>query len=174
MTEAVKKNGINFGIIVAVYFVLRTSTMYAIDLKLFTNGWISFLDLIVALGLSIFAISKAKKALGGYITFKDAFIVYFLNVLISFAIYTVFIIILFNVIDPEAKEIVHQFNIEKTVEGLKNFGVDTAKIKETVENMKTNNTFDLKNQLIGFPIGVGISCILGLILAAIMKKKQTF
>ena len=81
MTEAIKKNGVNFGIIMAAYFVVRTSLMYAIDLKLFTNGWISLFDFIVALTLSIIAISKAKKALGGYISFKEAFTIYFLNII---------------------------------------------------------------------------------------------
>lgn len=174
MTEAIKKNGVNFGVILAVYFVLRSTLMYSIDLKLFTNGWISLIDLIVCISLSVVAISKAKKALGGYITFKDAFVVYFINVLISFAVYTTFIIVLFNVIDPEAKEIVHKFNIEKAVEGLQNFGVDTAKIKETVQNMENNNTFSVKNQLMGFPIGLGISCVVGLIIAAIMKKNRPY
>jgi len=172
MTEAVKKNGINFGIAIAIYFVLRTSLMYTIDLKLFTNGWISLLDLIVAVTLTILAISKAKKALGGFISFKQAFTVYFLNTLISFFIYTLFIILLFNVIDPEASEIVHNYNIEKTVEGMQNFGVDSKTIRETAEKMKESNTFSVSNQLIGFPIGVGISCIIGLIIAAIMKKNK--
>lgn len=174
MTEAIKKNGVNFGIIIAVYFVVRASLMYVTDLKLFTNGWISLVDIIVTLTLSIVAVAKAKKALGGYITFKEAFIVYFLNTLISFAVYTLFIIILFNVIDTEAKEIVHQYNIEKTVESMKGWGVDTAAIKATVENMKDNNTFSVTNQLLGFPIGLAFSCLIGLIIAAIMKKNKPF
>jgi len=172
MTEAIKKNGVNFGIIMAAYFVVRTSLMYAIDLKLFTNGWISLFDFIVALTLSIIAISKAKKALGGYISFKEAFTIYFLNIIISFAIYTVFTILLFNVIDADAKEVVHQYNIEKTVQSLKDWGVDSSTIKKTVEGMKDNNSLSIGNQLLGFPIGVAISCIIGLIIAAIMKKNK--
>ena len=172
MTEAVKKNGINYGIAIAIYFVVRTSLMYAVDLQLFTNGWISLVDFIVAIALTVMAISKAKKALGGYISFKQAFTVYFLNTIISFSIYTLFIILLFNVIDPEASEVVHNYNIEKTVEGMQKFGVDSNTIRETAEKMKESNTFPIGNQLIGFPIGVGISCVIGLIVAAIMKKNK--
>ena len=65
MTEAVKKNGINYGIAIAIYFVVRTSLMYAVDLQLFTNGWISLVDFIVAIALTVMAISKAKKSFGG-------------------------------------------------------------------------------------------------------------
>lgn len=172
MTEAVKKNGINFGILSAVYFVVRTSIIYAADLTLFSNLWVTLLDLVIGLTLAIMAISKAKKALGGFITFKEAFTVYFLNTIISFAVYTVFIILLFNVIDPEAKEIVHNYNIEQTVGNMQKFGMETEAIRETVDKMRENNALSVNNQLLGFPIGVAISCIIGLIIAAIMKKNK--
>lgn len=172
MTQAVKKNGITFGIIMAVYFVLRTSIMYATDLSLFTNGWISAVDFIVGITLSVIAISKAKSAMGGFISFKQAFTVYFLNILIGFAIYTVFIILLFNVIDTAARDTVHEQYIAKSVEGMQKFGMETSAIKEAAEKMQETNTFSVGNQLLGFPIGLAISSVIGLIVAAIMKKNK--
>lgn len=172
MTEAVKKNGITFGIILAVYFVLRIGIMYAVDLSLFTNKLIGIADFVIGLAISIVAISKAKSAMGGFISFKHAFTVYFLNVLIGLGAYTLFTILLFNIIDPAAGETVHELTIETTVKSMQGFGVDTAQIKQMAEGMKENNTFSLKNQLIGFPIGLAVSCIIGLIVAAIMKKNK--
>lgn len=172
MTDAVKKNGITFGIIMAVYFVLRTSIMYATDLSLFVNGWISAVDFIVGITLSIVAISKAKSAMGGFISFKQAFTVYFINVLIGFGIYTLFVILLFNVIDPAAKDTLNELTLKKTIEGMQAFGADSAMVKQTVEGMKEKDSFSVGNQLLGFPIGLAMSSILGLIVAAIMKKNK--
>lgn len=172
MTEAVKKNGITFGIIMAAYFVLRTGIMYAVDLSLFTNKMIGIADFVIGLVISIVAISKAKSAMGGFISFKQAFTVYFINVLIGLGTYTLFIILLFNVIDPSAAETVHELTIESTVKSLQGFGMETAQIKKVAEEMRNNNTFSIGNQLIGFPIGLAISSLIGLIVAAIMKKNK--
>lgn len=172
MTDAVKKNGITFGIIIAVYFVLRVSIMYAIDISLFANGWISAIDFVVCLTLSIVAISKAKSAMGGFISFKEAFTVYFLNVLIGMTVYTLFIIILFNIIDPAAKETVNELVVTKTIEGMQSFGVDSATLKKTAEDLRAKDSFSVANQLLGLPIGLAISSVIGLIVAAAMKKNK--
>lgn len=172
MNEFVKKNGVNFGIIMAVYLVLRGSIMYAVDLNLYTNGWIKLADFIITLAFSIIAISRAKSAMGGFISFKEVFIVYFINIIIGLVIYSIFIIALFNFIDPAARDIVDEYTIKSTVEGMQKFGAETKTIKETVQNMQKSSPYSVKNQLIGLPIGIAMSCVLGLIVALIMKKNK--
>ncbi len=172
MTEAIKKNGVTFGIIMAAYYVLRGSIMYAVDLELFTNSWIKLFDFIITLALSIIAISKAKSALGGYISFKNAFVVYFINILIGLVVYSIFIIVLFNIIDPAAKDTLQEYTIKSTVEGMQKFGADSDMIRETAKNMQKSNPYSTGNQLLGLPIAIAISCVIGLIVAAIMKKNK--
>ncbi|MNK54568.1 hypothetical protein D3C87_735550 [compost metagenome] len=175
MTNVIKKNGVNFGIILAVYFILRTALIYTIDLKLFVNSWFGFVDLIVSIILAIIAIAKTKKALGGFISFKEAFSVYFLTILIGLVIYSIFNIILFNVIDPAAKEIVKEHTIEYTVNMMKKFGsIDTQTLKETVAKLRETDSFSIPQQLLGLGISLLMYAVIGLIVAVAMRKNKVF
>jgi len=174
MTNTIKKNGVTFGIILAAYFVIRTALVYSIDLKLFVSGWFGFVDFIVLLVLTIVAIAKAKKAMGGFISFKEAFTVYFITVLIGLVTYTVFNMLLFNVIDPEAKEIVREEVITKTVETMKSFGGDSAMLKETITKMRETDSFSIPQQALGLGMGLLMYSVIGLIVAVAMKKNKPF
>lgn len=174
MTNTIKKNGVTFGIILAAYFIVRTALIYSIDLKLFTSGWFTLVDFIAILTLTIIAISKTKKAMGGFIAFKEAFTVYFIAILIGLTTYTIFNMLLFNVIDPDAKEIVKEEVIQKTVETLKSFGGDSTVIKETVTKMRETDSFSIPQQALGLGIALLMYAVVGLIIAAIMKKNRPF
>lgn len=172
MTNVIKKNGINFGIILAIYFVLRTALIYSIDLKLFVNGWFGFLDFVVTIIITIIAVYQAKKAMGGFIAFKEAFTTYFIATVIGLVTYSLFNILLFNVIDPAAKETVQEHVLEKTVEAMQQFGADSDSIRETAKGMRETDSFSIPQQLLGLGISIIIYSIIGLIIAAIMKKNK--
>lgn len=174
MTNVIKKNGVTFGIILAAYFVIRIALMYSIDLMLFANGWISLFDFIVLLTLTIVAIAKTKKAMGGFISFKEAFTVFFITILIGFVAYTLFYLLLFNVIDPGAKEILQEEVIRKTVETMKNFGGDSAMLKETVTKMRETDSFSIPQQALGLGMALLMYSVVGLIVAVAMKKNKPF
>ena len=76
---------------------------------------------------------QTRKALVNNYSFKDAFTTYFIYAIIGIAISVVFNIILFNFIDPSAKETVKELSIEAAVEWMKKFNTPTSAIKEAVE-----------------------------------------
>lgn len=173
MNEIIKKNGITFGIITGVLSVLITASIYIIDLKLFTAWWVGILSIAIYLGVGIYLLSKTKKELGGIFPFKDAFTTYFISAVIGIIISVTFNIILFNVIDTEAKNTVQDNLIEFQVNMLKKFNTPTEVIKETVEKMTEENQFDVVAQLKGSVFSILFSAIFGLILAAIFKSKPS-
>ena len=63
INETIKKNGITFGVIIGIVSALITSTIYAIDLNLFTSWWIGVLSILTYLTLGIILLSKTKKEL---------------------------------------------------------------------------------------------------------------
>lgn len=174
MNDIIKKNGVTFGIILGVYFILRTTIMYSVDLKLFVNGFIGIGDFIVSLILGVIAVSKAKKSLGSFITFKEAFTTYFIAMVIGLSMYTVFNIILFNVIDPGAKDILKQHFMEYALNMMQSLGGgnNSAIIKQSVEQIKNTDTFGPFEQLKGLVISILLYSVVGLIVAAIMKKNK--
>lgn len=172
MTEAVKKNGLNFGLIVGVTSIVITSIMYAVDVKMFANYWIGICMFVVNLVLGIVAVAKAKKAMGGYISFKDAFTTYFMAMAIGAALGSIFMFVLFNLIDPGAKEIIMERVVEMTVSMMEGFGAKAEDIRKTVEDMKAIDNFGLVQQLKSYIWGLLFYIIIGLIVAASMKRNK--
>lgn len=172
INEVIKRNGVTYGIILGVILALITATIYAVDLKLFVSGWIGGLSFIIYLVVGILLLTKTKKEIG-FFSFKDAFTTFFITTIIALAISTLFSIVLFNVIDPEAKETVNQLLIKYMAETLQKFGTPAAAINEALTKMKENSPFSALEQVKALVFSIVGYSILGLILAAFFKSKST-
>ena len=147
--EIIKKNGITFGIITGLTSVLITTFIYAIDLNLFTSPWIGFSNLAIYLVLAIILLIKTKKEFPGIFSFKDAFTTYFISALIGIAISVLFNIILFNLIDPAAKDTIKELTIKYMVSALEKFNAPAAAINKTIADLKENDQFSIVGLLKG-------------------------
>ena len=65
MNEIIKKNGVTFGIILGLFSILFTTSIYAIDLKLFTSWWIGLFPIAATIVIAIILETKTKKDLNG-------------------------------------------------------------------------------------------------------------
>lgn len=173
INEVIKKNGVTFGVIIGVASALITATIYAVDLNLFTSWWLGLIGLAISLTLSIILLSKTKKELHGIFTFKEAFTTYFIAAVIGILISVLFNILLFNVIDPGAKETVSELLIKYTVGLMQKFGSPASVINETIEKMKLSNPYSTVELLKGSVISIVVSSVFGLIFAAFFKSKTT-
>jgi hypothetical protein len=173
INEAIKKNGVTYGIALGVILALITATMYTIDLKLFVSGWIGASTFVIYLVIGILLLVKTKKDLNGSFSFKDAFTTYFIAVLAALLISTLFSILLFNVIDPEAKETISGYLIKYMAETLQKFGTPASAVNEALAKMRETSPFSTLEQLKGLVFSLALYSILGLILAAFFKSKTT-
>jgi hypothetical protein len=171
MTEAVKKNGLNFGIILGVIGIVVTTLIYTIDINMFVSIWLGICLFLVNLIIGIVAVVKTKKALGGLITFKEAFTTYFITMALGALINTLFMFILFNFIDPSAKEIITEKSVETTAKMMQGFGAKTEDIKSTIEQIKATDNWSAFNLLKSYLFGLVFYIIIGLIVAAAFKNK---
>ncbi|RBN48946.1 DUF4199 domain-containing protein [Flavobacterium psychrolimnae] len=173
VNEIIKRNGITFGVIIGVVSALITATIYAIDLNLFTSWWIGALSIVTYLIIGIVLLSKTKKELNNVFTFKDAFTTYFIATLIGILISTVFNILLFNIIDPSAKDTLNELMIKYTANMMQKLGTPASAINEAIAKMKENNPYSTVELLKGSAFSIIFSSIFGLILAAFFKSKST-
>ena len=173
VNEIIKRNGITFGVIIGVVSALITATIYAIDLNLFTSWWIGALSIVTYLIIGIVLLSKTKKELNNVFTFKDAFTTYFIAILIGILISTVFNILLFNFIDPSAKDTLNELMIKYTANMMQKLGTPASAINEAIAKMKENNPYSTLELLKGSVFSIVFSSIFGLILAAFFKSKST-
>ena len=174
MNEIIKKNGISYGIITGVVSALITTAIYSIDINLFTAWWVTVVNILIYITIAVVLLSKTKKELNGVFPFKDAFTTYFISAVVGILISVVFNILLFNFIDPAAKEQILEITINKTVEMMQRFDTPKDILKETVKGMKENDQYSIANIIKGSAMGIVFSSIIGLIIAAIMKSKTTY
>lgn len=173
MNEIIKKNGISYGIITGVVGALITATIYAIDLKLFTAWWVTVLTVSFYIIIAIVLLTKTKKELKGIFSFKDAFTTYFISAVIGILISVLFNIILFNFIDPSAKESIKEISIKYAVEMMQKFNAPSSAINEAVKKMQENDQFSIIELLKGSAFSIVFSSLFGLLLALIFKSKPS-
>ena len=155
-----------------MFLALITVLAYALNLELLTNMWVGILILIAIIIFGIISVAKVKQAQNGFASFKQAFTSYFITVLIGLLISTLVSFLLFNVIDTDAADVLKEKTIEKTVEMMENFNTPTEVIAETVEQMESQNQYSIGNVTKGLAGYLVVFSIIGLIVAAAMKKNN--
>jgi hypothetical protein len=173
INEIIKKNAVSYGVLTGIGSVLITTLIYVIDLELFTAWWVSLVSATFYIVVAIILLSKTKKELKDVFTFKDAFTTYFICALIGIIISVIFNIILFNIIDPTAKETIKEITIKYMISTLEKFNTPPAAINEAIKNLQENDQFSIPGLLKGSLTYIVINSIFGLILAAFFKNKQS-
>ena len=173
MNEIIKKNGVSFGIISGVVASLITATIYAIDLNLFTAWWITVLSITISIVIAVVLLTKTKNELKGVFPFKDAFTTYFISAVIGILISVVFNIILFNFIDPSAKDTIKEISIKYAVGMMEKFNTPASTINEAVKKLQENDPFSIIELLKGSVFSIIFSALFGLLLALIFKSKPS-
>jgi Protein of unknown function (DUF4199) len=172
MNEFVKKNGITFGVALAAVMLLLQAAMYVIDYKLFANGWISLVRMFIIIGFACVAAIKTKHSLGNFIDFKQAFTAYFITILIGITALTLFVIVLFNLIDPEAKQVITDMVLETQIKMWQSFGMKANEIRESAQKYRESDVLGVWSQLMGLALSIVGYSIVGLIAALILRNKR--
>lgn len=172
MEASSKKLATTYGVYLGIALILITVLIYAFDISLMTEWYLLAINFLLVVVLSIFAVNKAKEFNQGIFTFKHAFSVYFLTVFIGLLMATVFSLLLFNVIDPEAAETLKELTMEKQMAMFENLGMSEAQINEVMTKMQEEDTFSLKNVLISFASQLVFFSLIGLIVALVVREKE--
>lgn len=158
--------GIITGIVGVVLSVVAFMFLLPKSYVLFLVGtglmWVAPIVLYVVAGI------RQRKAMGGYITLKQAFQAIFIVILISSIITTIWGVVYAKYIDPEIGVKMK----ESTLAFMQRMKVPEAKMDETAKSMDKQLADGLKpgKLLYAFAQGVVIHSIIGLIIAAIIKR----
>ena len=135
--------------------------------------WVGFASIAIYIVIGVILLSKTKKELNGIFPFKDAFTTYFISAVVGILISVVFNIILFNFIDPSAKETIKELSIKYAVEMMEKFNTPSAAINEAVKKLQENDQFSIIELLKGSVFSNVFSALFGLLLALIFKSKSS-
>ncbi|WP_406683112.1 DUF4199 domain-containing protein [Seonamhaeicola sp. MEBiC1930] len=172
MEKTLKSIAINYGLYLGLILSGATAIAYAVNVGLFANMWFGITLLIVIIIMGIISVAKVKQAQNGYATFKEAFTAFFITSLIAIIISSAVSFLIFNVIDPDAADTLKEITIEKTVEMLEKFNAPADSIAKSVEQIETQNQFSILNVLKSLFFNLIFYIIIGLIVAAAMKKSK--
>ena len=165
MEKSFKSSAKDYGMYLGLALTLWTVIAYVIDLELMVNLWLNLLVLpVVIIGFGVVSTAKSKHILGGFLSF----ITIALGIGISFAVS----IILFNYIDTEAAITIKEIAVEKTIAMMEGFNAPPDQIAKQVEAMENNDLFSFKSQIFQIAQSLVFFTIIGLIVAAIMKKSK--
>ena len=170
--EELRKNAARYGLYLGLFVVVTTTLVYVLDISLFTASWYGLLSMAIIIVFGAFAAIQAKKNKGGFLTFKETFTSFLVTVLVGLSISTVFSVLLFNVIDPEAKQIITDNVIKMTTGMMEKFGTKPADINAIIKEMQKTDSFGVVGQLKGFAFNIIIYSIIGLITALIIRRER--
>lgn len=173
MEKSLKSHAINFGIYLGISLSVLFFLAYFFDLDLFVNFWYGISIYLIAIVFGTISIIKTKISLNSFISFKNAFSMYFLTILIGLTISSLVSYVIFNFIDSDSADILKEKSIEKMVEVLEKINKPQEEINTTVDNAKSGNLYSISNVFQGliFNYLVPLS-IIGLLVAATMKKNN--
>ena len=161
------KPAIKFGIISGVIGLLFNLVMYITGINRTPSmETIQWLTIIIPIACMYFAIKTYRDEMGnGWITFGKAFNQAFVVGLVGGLIGSVYHFLYLQFIDPTYVDYLMQMQLEKFTER----GMDDATIEQA---MKQTAPFMAPLVQLGFAVGFSlfIGAVLGLIMAAILKK----
>jgi hypothetical protein len=172
MEKSLKQTAINYGIYLGLILSSITVVAYAVSLDLFTKWWYGIILLLLVVVVGVISSAKAKGILGGFMSFKQAFSSYFIAVAVGVIISAGVSMLLFNVVDTEAAEIVKEKTIEAQVKMLEGFGAPKQAIDDAVTELRNTNQFSVVSLLKAIAGQLVFFSVIGLIVALIMKKKD--
>jgi glucan phosphoethanolaminetransferase (alkaline phosphatase superfamily) len=173
INEIIKKNGITYGVITGVLSILITTSIYVIDISLFTSVWIGLVSMAIFIIIGIVLLSKTKKELNGVFSFKQAFTTYFISAVIGILISVAFNVVLFNLVDPSAKEIIKENSIKSIAETMQKYNAPASTVNDAIAKLQDTDQFAPLEQLKGSVFSILFSALFGLILAAFFKSKNS-
>lgn len=169
MENSIKKIGLTNGVILGVILILITTTMYVVDLSLFTNWWVGILNFFIIIGLAIYSSITSKRFLNGIMSYKEAFISFILPIILGIGLFVLFNILLFNVVDPGAKDTLTDNVISMTKEMMVKFKVPASDINKAIEEIEKTDNFGTFAQFKSYFFQIAFYAVLGLLVALIFK-----
>ncbi|MBU2929702.1 DUF4199 domain-containing protein [Winogradskyella psychrotolerans] len=173
MDKSLKSSAVNYGLYLALILSSFTIIGYAVYLDLYIQWWFGIGQMLLVIIFGIISAMSAKKLLGGFISFKDAFTAFFITIAVGVSIPAAIGFFIFNIVDTDAAAILQQKIIDNQLAMMEKFGAPQASIDEAMEQIqKEENFFSIGNtiksiayQLVGFSV-------IGLIVAAVTKQKD--
>ena len=176
MNEIIKKNGINFGIILGLLGIVSQMIVYALGgvskENAILNSVLQFIFWLTYLTTRIVQCNKIKKESNGFISLKELFTSLTITISIGILISQSFTFVFNNFIDVSYGNTMNEFMNEQQIVAQNAMKSFTKVTSEDLKKIAETDNFSILNILQGTLIAFLISSIMNLILAAIFKTNK--
>ena len=179
MEEEINKDrneeALKLGIILGLFSIVVVVLIYIIDVSILAVWKLNVSLLVISLGvISYMGRQFRDEERGGLMSFKESFFYSYIIFFVSSILSASFLVLLYEVIDPEVPRILADVSIENAEKMMRSFGAPEDKIEEAMgpmeEQMLAN--FSAKGVLKVSWVYILTSGFFSLITGAIIKKKQ--
>ena len=162
------KPALTYGAILGFVSILLGVIFYVMNL--YAANWTQWVSLLVSIGVLVYCLMAYRNEhLGGYARYGQLFLMALVIGIISSIISTIYSYVLFTIIDPELIDKIRLVAEEKM---MNNPRIPENMLDDMIERMAKN--FEPKRMLaMTFFGGIVMNAIIGLILAAFIKKEET-
>ena len=171
LNKAAANNGLIIGILCAILGIVT----YYVAPALLGNMWFAVNNMVFLLIVYIFFTIDLRKKIGGYWSFGQAFKGIFIMAFIAGLVLTVFNLVFYKFIEPDAFAKISGFVEASATKMYESMGMDPDQIDtavaEQLKGMKSQFDPGPMDLLKNFGIGLVVELIMSLIFAAIFKKE---
>lgn len=168
-------SAIKTGAILGIIGIILTQIVYIVDVSMLADWKLSIGSLVIGVVVLVILGKKYRNEhMEGFMSFGQAYGYSFLALITSGLISLFFLMLLYNVIDPEVPEIIVDKALENTESFMRKLGTPDEAIDEAMEQMEKDmpESFTIAGQLKnswGLLIYAGIFALIG---GAIIKKSR--
>ncbi|MGI9552595.1 MAG: DUF4199 domain-containing protein [Aurantibacter sp.] len=165
---------IKWGLIIGIINIIVVLLVYMVDVTMMVGFSFLGIFLVLNIALIIYAGIEWRKANGGFLSFKSAFLTTFFTFVVAGLLGTAFNLLLYNVIDTGLSETLTDASIEQAESMMERFGMPEDQMDEALEKARADATdrFSIGGQLMGFVYGLIFYAVISLIVGAIIKRKN--
>jgi len=163
---------VRFGLICGGVGILTVVILYALDAKLLF-GYYAYIGFGAAFAVAVFSSEYRKRNSGGYITYGDAVVTSLVSFSIGEVIYTLFMLLLYFVIDPHLIDKMKTVQLDKMDQLLATGVINKVQYtaaQTSIENINGNSI--LFYSLMGVIVIIIISLLIFLLSSIFIKNEK--
>ena len=173
MNPIIRKFGLQIGLIVSIIQIIITIYLY--NFGSFVNMKFGFLIIILNILFGVTTIFIVKKKLNNNITLRESFSGYFITILVSMVLSTLFYITFFNTFASSSKkESIKKELFDFQVQNMKDNNFSKKDIQKNIELSKNSNPFSLATAFQSSIKFLILYSVLGILFSFIFKNKSSF
>ena len=173
-TKDLVKPAAQSGLTLGLIGIIITLVIYFINAKLLANMWVGIAILIISLTLVVVFGTNFRKQIGGYISFKHAFLFSLILLLVAGLVGNSFNLLLFNVIDTELTQLVTDAALENTEAMMEKFNVPDEELDKALDRTEAQmaNQYKISGIAKTYMYSIIVYAIISLITGAIVKRRN--